>query len=346
MAIVQIHLPAVKERPEARPEGCPKCGSSQLQRWGQRRKPIRDHQLVAVTVQRYRCTDCHHCFRLYPEGVGRPDQSLRLITLAALAWALGHSTRGAAWFFAALGRPLGRMSVWRDGQRLAQELKGRSRGRQVRVLGVDGTSIRYGGRRRGVVVAVDLGTGEPIAVAAVDERDPEAVVAWLAPLVSELGVEVIVTDDLFSYRVVTEKLELKQQVCRFHLARWADKALRELARELDEGWQGVIARVQQIVTELPADGDRLLWRLWQQIPIRSQRQGSRDPLYRLKGLILRLSEGWQRYRLYFYQEGVPPTNNGTEQAIGRLKIRSQSVRGYKTWPGVEAGWFLANCRGA
>jgi len=78
-----------------------------------------------VAVHRYRCTNWGRTFRYYPEGVGRPDQSLRLIVLAALAWALGHSTRAAAWFFQQLGVPLGRMRVWRDAQRLAQRLKAR-----------------------------------------------------------------------------------------------------------------------------------------------------------------------------------------------------------------------------
>lgn len=116
----------------------------------------------------YRCTGCGHSFRFYPEGVARPYESLRLIGLTGLAWALGHSTRSAAWFSAALGTPLSRMSVWRDAQRLAQRLKARLKGRKVRVLGLDETSIRSGGSRRGVIVAVGLGTGEPVALAEVD----------------------------------------------------------------------------------------------------------------------------------------------------------------------------------
>jgi hypothetical protein len=31
---------------------------------------------------------------------------------------------------------------------------------------------------------------------------------------------------------------------------------------------------------------------------------------------------------------VPWTNNGTEQAIGRMKMRSRTVRGYKTPTGL------------
>jgi hypothetical protein len=38
---------------------------------------------------------------------------------------------------------------------------------------------------------------------------------------------------------------------------------------------------------------------------------------------------------------MPWTNNSTEQAIGRMKMRSQTVRGYKSWPGMQAALLLA-----
>lgn len=343
MAIIHICPPVVKEQPESRPKQCPKCGSPCLQRWGRTHKPVLDPKFNRVEVHRYRCTACGHTFRFYPEGVERANQSQRLMVLVALAWALGHSTRGAAWFFQNMGIPLGRMSVWRDAQKLAQRLKVQLKGRRVRVLGLDGTSIKCGGKRRGVVVAVDMGSGEPVAIAEVDERDPGVVVAWLKPLVAEFGVKVIVTDDLASYGVVAEELELKQQVCRFHLLRWANRALKGLEGELGGKWEEVIERVREIVAELPEDGDELLYGLWRGIPARGKAKGRQGGLYRLKQVILRLSERWSKYRLYLSEVGIPGTNNLTEQVVGRLKIRSKSVRGYKAWVGVEAGLFLANC---
>lgn len=36
-------------------------------------------------------------------------------------------------------------------------------------------------------------------------------------------------------------------------------------------------------------------------------------------------------------------NNPTEQAIGRRKRRARTVRGYKSWNGMEAGLLLAGC---
>ena len=51
---------------------------------------------------------------------------------------------------------------------------------------------------------------------------------WLEPLVKRLGVSVIVTDDLMTYRTVADQLDLEHQVCQFHLRRWVGRTLREL----------------------------------------------------------------------------------------------------------------------
>jgi len=190
---------------------------------------------------------------------------------------------------------------------------------------------------------VDLGNGEPIAIAEVDERDTAAVLAWLRPLVQEFGVEVVVSDDLSHYGVVAEELGLKHQGCRFHLLRWVNRGLKELEGELRGEWQGVIEGVRRVVAELPEDGGRLLFALWRRLPARRRQKGRQGPLYRLKPWLLRLAENWPKYRLHLTEGGIPGTNNLTEQGIGRFKIRSKSGRGYKAWAGVEAGLFLANC---
>jgi hypothetical protein len=40
----------------------------------------------------------------------------------------------------------------------------------------------------------------------------------------------------------------------------------------------------------------------------------------LRYLLIRLSEHWDSYQAYNWQPGVPCTNNGTEQVIGKMKI--------------------------
>jgi hypothetical protein len=57
--------------------------------------------------------------------------------------------------------------------------------------------------------------------------------------------------------------------------------------------------------------------------------------------VIRLSEHWASYRVFDWQKDVPWTNNGTEQAIGRMKMRARTVRGYKFWQGMEAALLLS-----
>ncbi len=63
------------------------------------------------------------------------------------------------------------MSVWRDAQAQAETIQRRNHWRPVRAVGVDGAAVLGWGEKRSVLVAVDLGTGEPIALANVMRRN-------------------------------------------------------------------------------------------------------------------------------------------------------------------------------
>jgi hypothetical protein len=81
---------------------------------------------------------------------------------------------------------------------------------------------------------------------------------------------------------------------------------------------------------------------WKQVPERRTGQaGARSALEQLRYLLRRLSEHWPHYRVFDWQKDVPWTNNGTEQVIGKMKVCSKTVRGYKTTSGMLAGLMLA-----
>ena len=89
------------------------------------------------------------------------------------------------------------------------------------------------------------------------------------------------------------------------------------------------------------DGSRRLFELWKQVPERRVGQsGERSPLEQLRYLLIRMSEHWASYRVFDGDKDVPWTNNGSEQTIGRMQMRSRTVRGYKSWPGMWAAWML------
>lgn len=343
MSIVTLQLPEVKTCETSRPTQCPNCKGETFQRWGGAIRKVRDPRIHEVLVYRYRCCRCHRTFRHDPVGISQASQTERMQVLAAIGWVLGLSYRGLACFLSGFGVTLSRMSGWRDVQARARQLERQKHWKPVRVLGLDGAYVRGWGRIQPVLVAVDMGTGQPVTVGYVDEKDPQAVKRFLEPLVQRLGVSVVVTDDLVSYRVATDQLDLEHQVCQFHLRRWVGRTLHDLKQTIPKEWIWVVEETKTLVAELPIQGDRRLLALWRQIPqTRQGRNGSQlSPLDQLRFLLVRLAENWRRYRVFDWQPDVPWTNNPTEQVIGKMKMRARTVRGYKTWPGMASGLMAA-----
>lgn len=344
MAILNVRVPEVKDVADGRAAGCPSCACSILQGWGTVAKAIRDTTgSRTIEIRRYRCTGCRRTFRHYPQGITGAAQTQRLQVAAAMMWAMGLSLRSATAFLSLFGAGICHQTVWRDGIALGKRLAKRRPLGKVRVLGVDGTGARIGGQSSGVVVAVDMGNGSPVAFIELDERDPEAVRKWLAPLVEELGVEVLVTDDLASYRPVARALHLEHGTCLFHTKRWAGKALAELGELLDDAWEPTLSDVRALLDDLPPDGGYRLFEAWQQIDAPGPAAGEQaSPEYRLRLLMLRLSNAWQNILLHQRRSDVPATNNPSEQAIGRYKIRVKTMRGVKTADGREAIFHLSH----
>lgn len=342
MSIVVLKLPDVKRKREERPQQCRYCKGEIFQRWGKVNKPVKDIRFRNVKVYRYRCCHCKRTFRHYPAGNTRADQTERLRLFAILLWTLGLSHRASSLILSGLKVLVSHMTIWRDVQEEAQKIKRQNHWKPVRVLGLDGANVLGWGEKQPVLVAVDMGTGKPIAVGYINEYDPQAVRRWLEPLVQRHGITVMVTDDLSSYKIVAEKLQLGHQVCQFHVRRWVGKALKELQETIPKEWGWVLEEIRQLIELLPLDGSKSFYALWKQLPgRRSTPTQSRSALEQLRDLLLRLSEHWQSYCTFQSEPQIPWTNNVTEQAIGRMKMRARTVRGYKSWNGMQAGLLLA-----
>ena len=145
-----------------------------------------------VHGHRYRCTVCERTFQVPIDKIERTRYSLRLRHLAALTWALGLSLRNVEDLFEAFDVPLSRMTIWRDGHRIAAALEAQAASSGVCWGGRYHRGNRSQRQPDGVAIAIDPGQGGLIAVATLDERDPAAVLAWLEPLVRELGLEAVV----------------------------------------------------------------------------------------------------------------------------------------------------------
>lgn len=345
MTILVLKLPDVKRKSEERPRECPYCKGETFQRWGQVRKAVKDTRCRNVRVYRYRCCQCGRTFRHYPAGTTSADQTERLRMFAVICWRLGLSHRGVSLLLSGINAVLCPMTVWRDTQGEEEKLRRDNEWKPVRVLGLDGAWVLGWGDKRPVLVAVDLGEGQPVAVGYVDEHDLQAVRRWLEPLVQKMGVSVIVTDDLSIYRSVARQLNLEHQVCQFHVRRWVGKALKDLENTLSKEWLWVLEEIKELIEELPPEGNKRLYFLWKQVKAPGGRRTDQyTPIDQLRDLLIRLSEAWPNYCAFYSDPDVPWTNNGTEQVIGRMKMRARTVRGYKSWPGMQTGLMLAGTK--
>ena len=308
MTRVRFTLPQVKDYPHTRPSACPHCGSIFLHRHGAVAKPIKDLYLSEVVVLRYRCTDCGRTFRHYPQGVDQHDQSLRLRGLAALSWALGLSLRSTSHLLAAMGRELSRMSVWRDVQESGSgALSGwlsRARG-QVRLMGADETVVRVKGEKTVVGFVTDAESGQLVGMDVLVDRDSEGFVRWLSDYVEPLGVD--------------------HQVCIAHVRKNVRNRLERI-----KGWEWYKARIWMLLSELPEWGGREL--------LAMERRVRGEPA--LRRLVVELCQKWRSLLCHRRAPGMPQTNNCTERAIGRSKIRYKTVRGYKSIGGMMNGLGL------
>ena len=337
MTIV-LQLPRVKRNRTERPQKCKYCEGETFQRWGGDKKDIKDTKIKTVRVYRYKCTECGRTFRHYPEGITNAQQSERMKKLAVVCWSLGLSYRSVALILSAFGVNVSHMSGWRDVQEEGKRIRRRLKWKPARVVGVDGAWENG----TGLMIAVDLGDGEPLSIAEIDEKDKEEVEAWLKGLVQRHQIGLVVSDDLATYKEITDELEIGHQVCQFHVRRWVGRKLRELEEDLPEEWQDKLEDVRRLIDELPKDGGKDMHEIWKELPGRTtQRDEERTPLETFRDMVLRLSRDWERYIEFYSDPGIPWTNNQTEQIIGKMKNRAKRVRGYKSSEGRLIGSLIA-----
>ncbi len=189
MSIVVLQLPEIDPIYQERPTKCRYCGGETFQRWGRVSKAVKDHEFEQVTIYRYRCCNCQRTFRQYPQGVDRATQTLRLRTLAAICRAFGISYRGLAATFQTLDISIGQMSAWRGVHSQPEEVLNIPATRSDELLSA---SLE---ENDPVVVAVDLGNGQPVKVGYVEEMDPQAACRQLQPLAQHLGVKINIVEE-------------------------------------------------------------------------------------------------------------------------------------------------------
>lgn len=323
---LRLLVPQVNPQPVDRPAACRWCGSPLLQRHQTVPKKVIDTQVRETQAVRYRCTACRRTFRQYAQGVSRYRQSQRVMGLAVLLWTLGLSEWATSHVLHALEAGIHRSSVHRDRLRAGALLQQRGMAAgPVRVLGADETGVRVRGHAHLVGVVVDGESGKTVGMDLLVQQDSSAFRRWLQRYTEALGVEVLVTDDLNTYKPVSHQLGLPQQICLAHVRKWVRNRLRSI-----RGWEEEQALLRQLLRDLPADGGDRLLRL-------ERRVRASPPLRRL---VVELIGRWPALVYHQGRPWVPATNNRTEQAIGKSKVRFKTVRGFKSVAGALAGVAL------
>ncbi|HSK85649.1 MAG TPA: hypothetical protein VK902_19925 [Rubrobacter sp.] len=350
---ISLTIPSVNQVPAHRPTACTYYGQPILHRHGSASKPIKDHPLFRVVVHRYKCLSCKRTFRHYPSGITRKTQSQRTVVLAALMYALGLSCSAASHLLGALGVDLGQMSVWRDAQQAGEALRRKRPTGRVGVLGADETLYKVKGRKVVVGFVVDGESGgTTLGFEVLSEGDGEAFKGWLAPYAEKLGAEeVLVSDDNDSYGVAAAGLGVEHQLCVAHVRKYVAKRSKSIIEQARAEWGEGDERsdklaedlglVKVLLEQLREEGGARMGRLhrsYSWAPPPERKGGKASCAYRMRMLTLELWEKWGKLRLYRARPELgflDGTNNVSERAIGKSKVRYNTMRGHKSVEGMS-----------
>lgn len=354
---IRMRLPVVKPDEYEIPTECPHedCRGTQFKlHQAGCPKQVMDQGQKEVTAKRYRCLRCWRTFRVYPTGVSQAQRSNRLKAVGVMLYVLGLSYGGVEDALAALGWVGSKTSTYRDVQAAGEavvRIRQAQSGRQVQVVGTDTTFVRCDGQQVTIAIGVDALSQSVLDIQLVDSESAENLRPFLNELVRTFEVEVILSDDLDSYKQVCDDLQVKHGICRAHVNRNVARLVEELAEQalkrpdpvpegLDVSVDDFLADLeyaQQLVAFRPLTGcDQLqqLHRRYQTVPPPASGQQA-TMWYRLRQALLRWWNHWPRLTLDQVwrgpdQQRLDGTNNVSERVIGWwVKERYRTMRAYK-----------------
>jgi len=230
------------------------------------------------------------------------------------------------------------------------------------VIGSDATYVKVKGEEVGVQVVVDDATGELLGLEIIVSESTEAVLEVVRAVAEQVEAEVLVSDDLDSYKGVANALDLEHQICRNHVKRNVDDLAEDLRAQLQaeepvpdgvdsspERLLGDVELLRQLVRVRPADGEEQLAQMYaryQAVP--PPKAGKRHTVWwRFRMLVTRLWERWLRLTLDQRRNDLDGTNNSSERCIGWwLKEHYRVMRGYKRTESIRNVFTLTARMGA
>ena len=211
---------------------------------------------------------------------------------------------------------------------------------------------------------VDGQSGRTLGFEVLFEGDGQAFKEWLEPYAEELRAQVLVTDDNESYGVAADGLGLAHQLCIAHVRKFVKRRSRSILEQAEGEWgdqdqkyeklEADLDRLRGSLEELAEEGGKQIGRihreyLWAQPPRRKlEKEGEAKTKekasagHRMRMLTLELWNKWPKILLHLRRPdlGLDGTNNASERAIGRSKVRYKTMRGYKSDEGMSNGIAL------
>jgi len=356
---LNLLLPDVKPNKFQTPKHCKRegCKGKRFYPRQEVEKKIVDGKYSSVKAWRYECAKCGCTFRVYPEGVGRQQNSHRVIGLAVMLYVLGLSYGAVSIVLTALGISIGKTSVYRAVQAAAQKVPGMKReqlldGYRTGAVGADVTSVRCKGKWLPLGMSVDAVNGLTLSIDALPGEEAEELKTWLEPILDAVDADVLVSDDADAFKKVSDETGRAHQVCKSHVGRNTDALVDELSALIGAGQErsletiGIsseqaladLARMKALIHSRQPEEQAELEHMYQRYAnARKPAKGKRfDVAYRMRNLFLDRWNLWPRltfYRTWRDEYGhvkLDGTNNGCERSIGWwVKERYRSMRGYK-----------------
>ena len=168
---LNLLLPEVKPDEFEVPKRCAKkgCKGKRFYVRQEVEKTIVDADYQVVPAWRYECMQCGCTFRVYPKGVGHQQISHRGIGLAVMLYVLGLSYGAVAIVLEALGIGIGKTSVYRAVQAVAEKVPGMKQrklldGYRTKAVGADVTSVGCKGKWLPLGISVDAVNGMTLSI--------------------------------------------------------------------------------------------------------------------------------------------------------------------------------------
>jgi transposase-like protein len=356
---LNLILPKVEPTQFEFPKQCPQKGCRGMRFIPRQEvsKKIVDAQHPEVTAWRCECQKCGYVFRVYPKGVSQKHISKRVNGMAVTLYILGLSYGAVEIVLNSLGMGIGKTSVFRAVQAVAEQVPGLRReklldGYQTKAVGADVTSVRCNGEWVTVGIAIDAVNGMVLSIDRLPGEDAEQLQAWLEPILDAVDADVVVSDDADAFKQVSDQTGRSQQVCKSHVGRNTQALVAELSALIRAGQDhsldtmGIspeqaladLASLQEMIhSRRPEDQPHLEEIYLRYASARKPGKGKKfDVAYRMRNLFMDRWNLWPRLTFYrtwkdeYGNEILDGTNNHFERAIGWwIKERYRSMRGYK-----------------